>query len=78
MNDIKERVARCFVNVFPDLPPAELERASTTSLASWDSVAQVTLLSSLEEEFGVTFEMDDFDGLVSYPLIVDYLETKIG
>jgi len=74
MNNIQDRVAQCFSNVFPDVPRDELARASTASLASWDSVAQVTLLSSIAEEFGLEFEMEDFEELVSYALIVDYLE----
>ncbi len=77
MNDIDERVARCFSNVFPDVPHDELRRASTASLAAWDSVAQVTLLSSIAEEFGLDFEIEDFEELVSYPLIVDYLESQV-
>jgi acyl carrier protein len=76
MNDIKDRVARCFSNVFPDIRQEEIPRASTASLAAWDSVAQVTLLSSVAEEFGLDFEVEDFEELVSYPLIVDYLERK--
>jgi acyl carrier protein len=76
MNNITERVARCFSSVFPDLKQEELTRASTASLASWDSVAQVTLLSSIGEEFDLAFELEDYEELVSYALIVDYLETK--
>ena len=76
MNDIPQRVASCFSNVFPALAPEDITRASTASLASWDSVAHVTLLSSIAEEFGVELEMEDFDELVSYALIVDYLEQK--
>jgi acyl carrier protein len=76
MNDIKNRVAVCFSNVFPNIKPEEIPRASTASLAAWDSVAHVTLLSSVAEEFGLDFELEDFDELVSYPLIVDYLEKK--
>ena len=73
---IQERVARCFSNVFPDLRADEIPRASTASLALWDSVAHVTLLSSIAEEFGQQFEIEDFEELVSFPLIVDYLESK--
>jgi acyl carrier protein len=69
-------VARCFSNVFPGVPQSEISRASTASLAAWDSVAQVTLLSSIAEEFGLDFELEDFEELVSYALIVDYLESK--
>lgn len=76
MNDIEARVARCFSNVFPNVPESELSRASTSSLAAWDSVAQVTLLSSIAEEFGLDFELENYEELVSYPLIVDYLESK--
>lgn len=74
--DLRSRVDRCFSNVFPGLPAEELARASTASLGTWDSVAQVTLLSSIGEEFGLDFELQDFEELVSYPLIVDYLESK--
>ena len=76
MNDIKERVGLCFSMVFPNIRPEEIPGASTASLKGWDSVAQVTLLSSLAEEFGFDFELEDFETLISYPLIVDYLEKK--
>ena len=76
MNDTKEKVARCFSNVFPDIREEEIPRASTASLAAWDSVAHVTLLSSIAEEFGLDCELEDFEELVSYALIVDYLESK--
>jgi acyl carrier protein len=76
MSDIPERVSRCFANVFPDLREEEISRASMTSLAIWDSVAHVTLLSAIAEEFGQSFELEDFEELVSYPLIVDDLENK--
>ena len=76
MNEIEKRVSICFTNVFPALQPDEIVRASTASLAAWDSVAQVTLLSSVAEEFGLELEMEDYDELVSYALIVNYLESK--
>jgi acyl carrier protein len=76
MNSIEERVARCFSNVFPDLREDEIPQASMERLAAWDSVAHVTLLSSLSEEFGHSFELEDFEELISYPRILDRLENK--
>jgi len=76
MTNIKDRVTVCFSNVFPNIRPEEIPGASTMSLAAWDSVAQVTLLSTVAEEFGVDFEVDDFEQLVSFPLIVGYLEKR--
>lgn len=78
MNNIEERVTRCFANVFPDLRADEIPRASTASLASWNSIAHITLLSSIEEEFGLQFEMEDFEELVSYLLIVDCLQSRLA
>ena len=78
MDDIKGRVARCFSNVFPNVRQDEIPRASTASLAAWDSVAQVTLLSSVAEEFGLNFDVEHFEELVSYALILDYVESKSG
>lgn len=76
MKNIEKRVAQCFSNVFPKIRPDEIPSASTASLAAWDSVAHVTLLSSISEEFGVDFELEDYEELVSYALIVEYLEKK--
>ncbi len=76
MNNVKERVAQCFSNVFPRIRPDEIPSASTALIADWDSVAQVTLLSSISEEFGFDFELEDMEELTSYPLIVAYLEKK--
>jgi acyl carrier protein len=76
MNGIETRVARCFTNVFPGLLPEAISGASTSSLAAWDSVAHIRLLSSVAEEFGLELEMEDFDQLVSYPLILGYVESR--
>lgn len=76
MSEIKEKVVRCFSSVFPDLSEQEIYRASTASVAAWDSVAQVTLLATIAEEFGRSFELEDFEELVSYSLIINRLENQ--
>jgi acyl carrier protein len=76
MSTVTERVDRCFLNVFPTARKEDLQTASAATLAGWDSVAHVTLLSSLSEEFGFDFEIEDFEELVSHQRIVEYLEKK--
>ncbi len=78
MNEIEVRVARCFANVFPGLAPDDISSAGASSLAAWDSIAHIRLLSAVAEEFGLELEMEDFDELVTYPLIVDYVNGKAG
>jgi acyl carrier protein len=76
MTNTRQRLANCFANVFPDVPPDQIPNASAESVAAWDSVAHITLLIAIAEEFGVEFESEDFDELVSFSLIADYLENR--
>ena len=76
MTTVQQRVTHCFSNVFPNLTREEIERASVASSEGWDSVAHVTLLTSIEEEFELQFGMEDFEQLVSYQQIVDYLQCR--
>jgi acyl carrier protein len=78
MNDIEEKISRCFANVFPDLPLAELANVSTASLASWDSIAHVTLLSAIAEEFSFDISPEDFEELTSYKLIADCVAERVS
>ena len=75
MTNVTDRLATCFSNVFPNLKPDEIPRASTASLAAWDSVTHVILLSAVAEEFGCEFMPEDFENLVSFALIADHLEN---
>jgi acyl carrier protein len=76
MNDTRARLAKCFAAVFPDLTDREMRAASPASVGSWDSLASVTLLSVLEEEFNVEIAPEDAAQLVSFELVLDYLQNE--
>jgi acyl carrier protein len=76
MAETTARLLRSFAAVFPELSEAQLAEASLGSLEAWDSVATITLLSLVEEEFGVSFEPEDLGRLTSFAKILDHLETK--
>jgi len=78
MTTIRQRLVLCFANVFPNLPEHSFPDASLATLPDWDSVAQVTLLSAISEEFGIEMEMSDFESLNSYVRIVAFLENKLA
>jgi len=44
------------------------------SVGGWDSLASVTLLAVLEEEFQIQIDPEDLEHLVSFELILDYLQ----
>jgi acyl carrier protein len=76
MPDTRARLVKCFSAVFPELSEQEIALASPLSVGAWDSLASVTLLSVLEEEFEVQIDPDALDQLVSFSLILDYLQHE--
>jgi acyl carrier protein len=76
--DTTTRLVRCFSLVFPDLDPAEIPQAAVASVAAWDSLATVTLVAVIEEEFGIQIEPDDVVELISFELTCDYLAQRVS
>jgi acyl carrier protein len=76
MNDVQTRLIRCFAAVFPELSSEEILRASPGSVGSWDSLASVTLLSVLEEEFQIQLALEDLEHLVSFDAALDYVRRE--
>ncbi len=76
MSNQEERLKRCFSIVFPNLSADEIPRASVTSVATWDSLVTVTLVSVIEEEFGVTIGPEEYEYIVSFDLVNQCLQSK--
>lgn len=76
MDDTKQRLTRCFATVFPELNEQEIHRASQASVASWDSVASITLVNVIEEEFETQIDFDVVAELVSFDLVLDYVKSS--
>ncbi len=73
MSETQARLTRCFRSVFPKLKEEEIASASIETVETWNSVVTVTLLTVIEEEFGIQFELDVLESLVSYRSILGYL-----
>lgn len=78
MTDIPSRVTQCFLSVFPNLAASDAARASQATLAQWDSVAHVTLLAAISEEFQIELDDESFESLNSYLLIVNFVERELA
>jgi acyl carrier protein len=74
MNSNAARLTTCFTTVFPELPEAEIPQATISTVARWDSVATVTLLSLVGEEFGIEVDFDHFEELTSFQGLLHYVE----
>lgn len=73
MDDIRQKLINCFQVVFPDMPADEIPAASTATVASWDSVAAITMMNVLEDEFRLEMDLDDLADLDSFEKIHAYL-----
>jgi acyl carrier protein len=73
MDEKEMRLGGCFLAVFPELSTAEITKARSTSVQGWDSVATVTLIAVVEEEFGISIEVDDPSKFDSFKEILSYL-----
>jgi acyl carrier protein len=78
MDDLRPRLAAAFSAVFPDLAPSEVERASPLTVPEWDSLANVTLVSVVEEEFGIQIPLEELEELGSFELVLSYLREHVG
>jgi acyl carrier protein len=77
MDEHRARLMKCFAAVFPGLPAAKMAAATPESVPAWDSVANVTLLAVVEEEFGITVDVDDLETLTSFDALLDYLAAHV-
>jgi acyl carrier protein len=73
MTDAAQRLVDCFAAVFPNLPADQLPAATAETVAEWDSVAQVTLIAAVEEEFGISIDPNAYGSLVSFQAFRDVL-----
>jgi acyl carrier protein len=77
MDESRARLMRCFAAVFPELSPEEIGAATPEGVPAWDSIANVTLLAAIEEEFDVTIDANDLERLTSFRAVLDYLTVRV-
>ena len=77
MNDVRERLVKCFAAVFPKMSEEEILRATPTSVEGWDSLSNVTLMSVIEEEFNTSIAMEDIEHFLSFEMALFYLKSRL-
>ncbi len=72
---IRTQLEECFCVVFPELSREEAATAEITSVESWDSLAALTLVSVIEEQFSLRIPLEQIPELVSFEKIAQFLDT---
>jgi len=74
---LEERVKAIMADIFM-IDPSEIRSdTSMATLGQWDSLAQIDLIAALEEEFDVTFEVEDFERMTEFSAIMETLPLKV-
>ncbi len=75
--EIYERLTEVFHDVFDD-DSIEIGDATTAAdIDGWDSLTHISLLSAVEDEFDITFDMKAVQGLKNVGAMVDLIEDMI-
>lgn len=75
MNDVRKRLTDCFRAVFPKVPETEVQNATAATVGDWDSVAAITLMNVIEEEFQIEIDLDRLAELDSFESLAEYLSV---
>jgi acyl carrier protein len=76
MDDTSRRLVTCFQTAFPDLPETQIQSAKQSDVKDWDSVAAITLVNVIEDEFAIEMDLDKLADLDSFEKIAAYLKKE--
>ncbi len=74
---MEEKVKQIMSDIFDLHAGAINESTSTDNIASWDSLHHINLVLALEEDFGVSLDVDEIEAMVSFGDILKVLKGKL-
>jgi acyl carrier protein len=74
--DVLVRVQAAFHDAFGTDPQSISLETTPNEVPAWDSVGHLDLASRLEQEFGVTLDVDDLMEMESVRTIVKIIQSK--
>ena len=75
MDDIQTRLLACFQAVFPERNDQALMELSQAAYPGWDSLASVTLVRLIEEQFHIQLDLFDLETLDSFAAMEKYIRN---
>ncbi len=74
--NVNDRLQEIFRNVLEDDELVLTDDLTAAAVPAWDSVAHVTLMFTVESEFGVEFDDDQFGGFDDVGELRRFLEAQ--
>lgn len=74
---MEDQIKRIMADVL-DLDPETIDGGTARdSLEAWDSLKHIMLCLALEEEFKISFEVQEIESMMSYDDVVQVLQQKV-
>jgi acyl carrier protein len=74
---MEEQVKRIMADVL-DLDDGAIDESTAReNVDTWDSMKHITLCLALEEEFKVSFDVQEIEAMTTYPDVLDVLQQKL-
>ena len=77
-NSLQDRLIDAFSAVFPNRAREEIVTADREAWEEWDSLAAITLLTVLQQEFQADIDLTELDQLSSFDAVKRCLESHAG
>jgi acyl carrier protein len=77
MQDLLAKVQKAFNGAFDVDPQSISLDTQPDDVKGWDSMGHVTLASSLEREFNISFDVDDLMAMENVREIVRIVQSKV-
>ena len=78
MQELLTKVQTAFHSAFDVDPQTVTLETSPDDVPAWDSMGHVSLASSLEQTFGLTFDVDDLMEMENVKEICRIVQSKLG
>lgn len=75
-DEIKERVTPIFHNVFADDSIIITNEMSAKDVERWDSLNHLSMISSVEKEFGIKFKLKELVGMKNVGDMLNLIQKK--
>ena len=75
--EVLKKVNEVFADVFDDKSLVVSDSTTAADIEDWDSLMHITLISSIEEEFGIKFEMAEVVSFNNVGDMVDAICKKV-
>lgn len=75
--EISKKLQEIFMDVFADENISLNENTNANDIEGWDSLTHITILEAVQDEYGITFALDEIIEMQNVGDMIDAITRKI-